>query len=428
VEHETDTLNIFFKKIITMQKLVVTMLLVFMTASLFSQSIDDVKKYAILQKWDDAKTNVDKFLSVEKNAKNAEGWYYKGYIYSELAKLPNYAGTDTRMQAFEAFKKYQELDPKNAMMKDNENVEFFGLYNAYFDEAVAKYNDKKYGDAFTDFKNALEVESYIKSKNYSYKGYSFPALDTQLTQNTALAAYLNKDSANAAVYYQKLADAKVGGENFVDIYQYLIEYFDKKGDVANRDKYFTLAKELYPKNQNWEDYDWKFAGDDPQKKEQVLAKYPNSYALYYNYAAELFNELYTSDKKPDDYSARQDKLESITQKAIDIDKTRPEANLLMARHLYNKVYDLEDAYSAIKGTKPDDVKKKNDIMGQINSNYDNMLKYANATYDIYDGMSTLKSYEKGNFKVAVNLILGYWEYKKDAAKVKQYQDKMKTLD
>ena len=65
MEHETDTLNIFFKKIITMQKLVVTMLLVFMTASLFSQSIDDVKKYAILQKWDDAKMNVDKFLSVE---------------------------------------------------------------------------------------------------------------------------------------------------------------------------------------------------------------------------------------------------------------------------------------------------------------------------------------------------------------------------
>lgn len=411
-----------------MQKLVVTMLLVFMSASLFSQTLDDVKKFAVLQKWEDAKTNVDKFLAVDKNTKNAEAWYYKGYIYSELAKLPNYATTDARMQSFEAFKKYQELDPKNALMKDNENVEFFGLYNAYFDDAVAKYNAKNYKDAFNDFKDALQVEEYVKSKNFSYKGYSFPSLDTQLIQNTALAAYLNKDSANATTYYQKLADAKVKGDNFFDIYQFLIEYYNAKNDVANRDKYFAIGKELYPTNTYWEDYEWKLAGEDPQKKEQVLAKYPKSYELYYNYAAELFNGLYTTDKKPADYDAKQAKLEEITQKAIDIDKTRPEANLLMARHLYNKVYDLEDAYGVIKGNKPDDVKKKNDLVAQMNSAYDGMLKYANAVYDIYEGKATLKPGEKGSFKVAVNLILGYWEYKKDAAKVKQYQDKMKTLD
>ncbi|MBS1918715.1 MAG: hypothetical protein JST17_00515 [Bacteroidetes bacterium] len=412
-----------------MQKLALTLLLAFMTARLFSQSIDDVKKYAILQKWEDAKTNVDKFLSVEKNTKNAEGWYYKGYIYAELAKLPNYAGTNTRMQAFEAFKKYQELDPKNEMMKENQNGEFFGLYNAYFDDGVAKYNSKNYGDAFTDFKNALMVEGYIKSKNYSYKSFSFPALDTQLTQNTALAAYLNKDSANAAAYYQKLADAKVVGENFTDIYQFLVEYFNAKNDIANRDKYLGIAKELYPKNSNWEDYEWKFAGNDPQKKDNVLAEYPNSYSLYYNYAAELFNELYTSEKKPDDYIAKQNKLDSITLKAIRIDNARPEGNLLMARHLLNEVYDMEDAYSAIKGTKPDDVKKKNDLMTKINSTYDQVgLKYAKAAYDTYNAMTTMKPYEKGNYKVAVNLLLGYWEYKKDAAKVKEFQDKMKSQD
>jgi hypothetical protein len=411
-----------------MQKLVVTMLLAFTTASLFSQTLDDVKKYAVLQKWEDAKTNVDKFLAVEKNAKNAEGWYYKGYIYSELAKLPNYAATDARMQAFEAYKKYQELDPKNTQMKENENVEFFGLYNSYFDDGVAKYNAKKYADAFNDFKNALIVEDYVKSKNYSYKGYSFPPLDTQLTQNTALAAYLSKDSANAALYYQKLADVKVKGDAYKEIYQFLAEYYAAKNDTANMDKYVAIGKELYPTDEYWEDFEWKQAGDDPKKKDQVLAKYPNSYALYYNYAAELFNTLYTGDKKPDNYSEIQDKLESVTKKAIEIKKDGTEANLLMARHLYNKVYDLEDAYGAIKGNKPDDVKKKNALIAQMNSTYDEMLKYANTVYDLFDAKTTLKPAEKGSFKVAVNLILGYWEYKKDAAKVKQYQDKMKTLD
>ncbi len=411
-----------------MQKLVLTMLLALMSASLFSQTLDDVKKFAVLQKWEDAKTNVDKFLAVDKNAKNAEAWYYKGYIYSELAKLPNYATTDVRMQSFDAFKKYQELDPKNALMKDNENVEFFGLYNSYFDDGVAKYNAKKYGDAFNDFKNALIVEDYVKSKNYSYKGYSFPALDTQLTQNTALAAYLSKDSANAAAYYQKLADAKVKGDTYKEIYEFLVDYYASKNDAANLDKYMAIGKELYPNDDYWEDFEWKQAGTDRQKKEQVLAKYPNSYSLYYNYAAELFNALYTVDKKPSDYSAIQDELESVTKKAIAINKEGPEANLLMARHLYNKVYDLEDAYGAIKGTKPDDVKKKNDLVAQMNSTYDEMLKYANAVYDIFNSKATLKPSEKGSFKVAVNLIVGYWEYKKDAAKVKEFQDKMKSLN
>lgn len=69
-----------------MQKLLLSLLLVIISASVFSQSFDDVKKYAILQKWDEAKTNVDKYLAVEKNQKNAEAWYYKGYIYSELSK------------------------------------------------------------------------------------------------------------------------------------------------------------------------------------------------------------------------------------------------------------------------------------------------------------------------------------------------------
>ncbi len=411
-----------------MQKLLLSLLLVIISASLFSQSFDDVKKYAILQKWDEAKTNVDKYLAVEKNQKNAEAWYYKGYIYSELSKQPAYAGTDIRMQAFDAFKKYQEMDPKNEMMKDGENVEYFVIYNGYFDDAVNNYNAKKYSEAFKDFKDAYTIETFIRSKNYSYKGFSFPAVDTQLIQNVALAALMNKDSAEAATYYQKLADAKIKSNNLVDNYRFLIEYYDSKGDIANRDKYLAISKEVFPDESYWEDYDWKFAGKDPQKRAEVLAKYPKSYALYYNYAAEQFNELFASEKQPADYNEKEEQLEVLTQKAIDIDKTRPEANLLMARILNNKIFDLSDAYSAIKGTKPDDVKKKNTIMSDINSTYDKLLSYATAAYDIYDKKDDLKSFEKGNFRMATNMILGYWEYKKDAAKIKLYQDKMKSLD
>ncbi len=88
---------------------------------------------------------------------------------------------------------------------------------------------------------------------------------------------------------------------------------------------------------------------------------------------------------------------------------------------------MEEASAAIKGTKPDDIKKKNELKTKIAAQYEQMLPYATAAYDIFDGKSTLKASEKGNFKVAADLITRYWESKNNKEKIKFYQDKMKEL-
>lgn len=428
-----------------MRKLILLIALFAISVSLFAQNIEDIEKYYALQKWDDAKGIVDKFLASEKNNKNAKAWYYKGVIYAECAKLPKYAGSTLRMDAFDAFKKYQELDPKNTMMKDNENVEFFSLYNFYFDDAIAKYNAKKYDSAFMVFKDAMTIEQYVHSKGYSYKGFSFAALDTQLIQNIALSAYLAKKNDEAATYYQKLADAKIKGEGFLEIYQFLVNYFQEKKDVANRDKYIAIGKELYPENEYWCDVQLKEAGDDPKarfaKYDELVNGSCGSYTICYNYSAELFNYLYTGDKRPADYTTTQAKLETVIKKALSL-KSAPEANMLMARHYYNSAYDVLDsitavikALSGIKGATAADVKKKNSLNAQkndltaiVNKKYEDMLPYAQAAYDYYDGKTGLKPSEKGNFKVAISLMQSYWDNKKDAAKIKFYQDKSKSLD
>ena len=414
-----------------MKKFILTIALTGFSASLFAQSLEDVEKYLALQRWDEAKGLVDKFLATEKNAKNAKGWYYKGYIYAELAKDQKYAGTNIKMEALNAYKKYQELDPKNAMMKDNQNVELFSLYNAYFDDAVSKYNLKKYDEAFQSFKNAMAVEQYVQGKGYSFNGFAFAALDTQLIQNTALAAYLAKKNDDAAFYYRKLADAKVGGENFQEVYQFLVEHFAEKGDKANKIKYLELGKKLYPQSDYWCDSELEEAGAETKKRfakyDEMIAGSCGSFAICYNYAAELFNYLYTGDQKPADYIAMQGKLETVIKKAYAI-KPGAEANLLMARHLYNIVFDIQDSITAIKGANPEDVKKKTALTAQLNKKYNELLPYALAVEDLYGGKTGLKNKEKGDLKVALNLILSYWENKKDQAKVKEYSDKMKAVE
>lgn len=419
-----------------MRKLIFTALLASFALTMYAQDIDDIKDLVGKQQWDKAKDQIDKYLANEKNAKKPDGWYYKGVIYNEIAKSDKYKsilnGADGRMQAFEALKKYVELDPKNIKGTIEQNVRFFDIYNGYFDQAAAAFNAKNYDTAFVNFRNAGIIEEYVAGKGFSYNNFSFPKLDTSLIQNTAVSALMAKKNDEAAMYYQKLADAKIKGNNLLEMYQFLVQHYNDKGDKANRDKYLAIGRELYPENEFWCEVQLKDAGTDKQK---IFAKYDellsgstcNGYTMYYNYSAELFNYLFTQEKKPADYKEAYAKLQDVLKKAIAV-KSTPEANLLMARATYNGIYDLEDAMTAIKGTKPDDVKKKNDLKGQIAAKYNDMLPYAQAAYDLYAAKPSLKPGEKGNFKVATDLLTRYYEAKKDAAKVKMYQDKLKEMN
>lgn len=417
-----------------MRKLIFSTLFAVAILGASAQSIDDIKDNIGKQQWDKAKEQIDKYLANEKNAKKADGWYYKGAIYNEVAKSEKYkallGSTDGRMEAFNALKKYVELEPKNTLGVLEQNVRFFDIYNGYFDMAATGFNAKNYDQAFENFKNAMVVEEYVSSKGFTYNNFSFPKLDTSLILNTAISAGQAKKTDEAMVYYQKLADAKIAGPAYLEIYQQLVQYYNEKGDKATRDKYLAIGRELYPDDDYWTEIELRDAGTDKKalfaKYDELLGKYPSKYVLHYNYAAELFNYLFTQDKKPADYNEQYAKIQDVLKKAIAI-KATPEANLLLARTLYNGVYDFEEASSAIKGTKPDDIKKKNELKTKIAAQYEQMLPYATAAYDIFDGKSTLKASEKGNFKVAADLITRYWESKNNKEKIKFYQDKMKEL-
>ena len=69
-----------------MQKILFTALLAVLSLGLYAQKIDDVKKLISESKWEEAKVKIDAFMANEKNASKAEGWYYKGVVYNELAK------------------------------------------------------------------------------------------------------------------------------------------------------------------------------------------------------------------------------------------------------------------------------------------------------------------------------------------------------
>ena len=351
-----------------MQRFLLSLLILLGSSRLFAQTIEDIEGQLAKGELDKAKASVDAFLTKEKNAVKADGWWYKGVVYNEIAKSDKFKTLvpDGRMEAFTAFKKYYELDPKAIRASLEQHVRLFDLYNGYFDLGVSNFSASKFDEAYSSFKNALAVEEYISGKNYEYNGFKFPVFDTTLNQNIALSAYRAKREDEAVVYYKKIAERKIAGKDNVDVYQLLIEYYKKKNDVAEREKYLQLGRELFPADDRWyqlelEDVDEKDKKALFVKYEELMPKYPDKFAISYNYAVELFNYAYTAEKKPADYKDIQAKLENALKRTLAAKKDYPEANVLMARHYYNIIYDIQDELALIKTNTPADQKKKADI-------------------------------------------------------------------
>src|SRR6476469_6391984 len=97
-----------------MKRIVISSLLLLTTLGMFAQVANKAKDLLKANKLQEAKAEIDKVLANEKNAANAEAWFYKGKIYSSLGNdTTNRMGADDlKWEGFEAFKKYITLDSK----------------------------------------------------------------------------------------------------------------------------------------------------------------------------------------------------------------------------------------------------------------------------------------------------------------------------
>jgi hypothetical protein len=416
-----------------MKSIVIALIATFFTVNLTAQTVEEIKDLASKKQWEKAKEAVDKYLANEKNTKKGDGFYIKAVIYNSVSRDENLSAKfpDAREEAFNAYKKYLELDKDAFEGKINMNAILFDVASGYLTNATNAFNTKKFDEALNDFLKAEKVQEYIVQKNFTYGNFAFPAYDTQLYLNIAAAAVNAKKEDIALAYYEKIAEKKIKGESYVEIYRYLVNEFDKKGDKVKMAKYLAIGKELYPEDEFWCQIG---LADVWEEKRKLFAKFEElingscaTYTNYYNYAVELYNYSFVQEKRPEDFATLQLKIPELIKKAQAI-KPSVETNMLMTRYYFGHINDLFDASNAIKGGKPEDVKKKADINAQLNKRYEEMIPYAMAAYEELNSKTTLKAGEKGNLKVVLNMIIEYWERKKNTAKMKEFQDKLKSIE
>lgn len=421
-----------------MKKSILVIIAAILVQGLVAQDVKKVKDALTNNKLQEAKTLIDQILANPKNQKNAEAWYLKGKTYSAIAasKTEQASVPDARMQALDAVKKSLEIDKNSATLyltMDNYQP-VFNLYTSGFELGAAQYNEEKYADALGTFKQTNTVGDYIFSQ-----GWGLYKLDTTITYYSALAAMNAKNQPEAISYFSKLADANVGGPRnpeFATPYRYLAKYYYDQKDEANMMKYISAGRKLYPADDYLPLLELDYVREKGDKTalfakyDEILASSPDNFDVTIDYATELFSETHVTEagKRPADYDARCAKIESLYKKAISLKPDSYEAKLSLGKHYYNMMLIKEEDAKAIKGTKPEDVKKKADINAEVMTTVDKAIPYLEEVFNHYDTAGKLKTGERSNFKSACSLLSYCYGKKKDAAKVTFYEKKYDEAD
>ena len=420
-----------------------SLLLLIMLSGLFAQDAKKLKTYLDAKQFDKAKAEVD--AAILKNPADPVALYYKSKVYAELAADPQFKASvpDAREQAFDAFKKAVDTDKENKvflLLTQDRYKPIFDVYQGYYDAGVIAFNSGANGNkadfdqALTLFKNSDMVGRYIFSKKWALS-----EIDTQLVLTVGKAAINAGKKEEAVIWLKKLADANITGTlndktSYQLPYQWLSFYYKDAKDDANFLKYISLGKKNFPKDDYYDavmldyyrdkkDYDALF-----KKYDEIVAAYPDSMQYHFNYANEGFIYIYNSDAGTK-INNKETLLKNVgieLQKALAIKPNDINTNWMLGQYYYNAGIDVKEMANLVRGTKPEDVKKKADLNAQAKEIFSKAIPYADKALSTLEGSN--KKSDKSKYKSIVDLMQRIYSSLNQSDKAKSYQVKYDTAD
>jgi tetratricopeptide (TPR) repeat protein len=425
-----------------MKKMFLTALLAVVGFLSQAQKLEKAKDLLTRKKYTDAKTEIDNVLAVDKNKTSSDAWYIKAKIYGAIANDSTLKSTvpDARNTAFEAMKQYLELEnkekdaaKKNIQLTLDNNAPLVEMYSGYSKDAASFYNASNYNDALVNFKKSLEVFDLMASR-----GLINMKLDTTTTLYAGISAEKAQKPDDAAVYYGKIAENKAKGEGFVEIYKWLADYYRRKDDVANANKFATLGKEVYPNDPFWTGFELDLARekgtkDDLFKKyEQVIKENPDNYLFLFNYGVELYQTGYDPDvtKRPSNSKELIEKAVEVMTKTLEKKPDYANANMVLGQIFYNQGVEINNENKNIRpqnGVKltPDQLKKKDELRAETSKKFDQAVPYLTKVDEVLDSQGKLKMEDKDNLKNALDLLIIINEEKANQLEQKKRQAEAK---
>ncbi|MFL9484164.1 hypothetical protein ACI6Q2_15390 [Chitinophagaceae bacterium LWZ2-11] len=434
-----------------------------------AQDFKNVQKAVLLKQTENAKTEIDNVMKDPKAQAKPEGWMYKAEIYAAIYKDPalKVKYPNAEVVADEAFQKYAQLDPSYKIMKDNGAQQAaFDLYGTSFNNGIRTFNSKHWDSASYFFKYAVAYSDVIFKNKWSE--------NTNIAFDTTSILYAGYSSQNAQKpelalgYYTRLADNKVKGEGYNDIYKYILVSYSNQKNLDQFNKYLAIAKELYPKD-NWEEYELDYFNRN-YSLEQKAALYDKEDAagtisfLKYMHYGDAFANPSKEDKAALD-SAKladyQDKASDAFKKASLKDATDGLSPFNVGVIAYTKfgIYDdrmrdnrkkLQDlnsnrpvekdpkkktAADAAFKAQADEIKAANATLEKpMLAEADKSIEWLEKAYNILKDKATRTNTEKNLLNKSVDFLANLYSYKRDALKGKDpkmydvYDAKYKQFD
>jgi hypothetical protein len=423
-----------------MKSILLTVFIFVISLGLSAQSLDKAKELLKANKLTDAKTQIDGFLADAKNQKNADGWYQKSKIYEAIASNDQLKAQypDARADALVALKNYVQFDDKKLIQLQIDQYKPINeIYQSYFQLGAAQYNSGKYEDALQNFKGAIDASSFMTEK-----GWINMKIDTTSNLYAGISAEKAKKRDSAAIYYGKLADAKIAGGNMSEIYKWLSNYYSAdKNDETDALKYSGYGKELYPADTTWKDIEVNVYENELDRNrksgskdslfaayEHVISKFPDNNIFLYNYGLEMYQYASDTSKKVANAEELINKSKDALNKSLQIKPDYPQAALILGEISFNEAVDLQAKARAVKGSTPDLIKKRNDLKEQAMKKYDESVPYFQKVEQDLGPKGKLKMDDKIALRNAYDSLITIYEQKKQKDKSDAYTLKFNSVD
>jgi hypothetical protein len=422
-----------------MRRLFLTGFLAMVGMGLFAQSVDKAKELLKAGKIADAKTQIDGALATDKNQKIADAWYTKLKVYNAIAANDQLRAQfpDARDQAFDALKKYVDLDEKDKkllLLQMDGYKPINEIYQGYFQIGANDYNGGKYDDALKNFTGAIAASGYMNAK-----GWTKLPIDTTSTLYAGISAEKANKKDTAAVYYGRLADARIStinGTNMIDIYKWLVDFYNTRKDDANTQKYLRLAETQYPDDLFWPSTRLDILREKGNKDslfveyDTIVAHFPKNHLFFFNFGLELYqfaNDT-SSGHRIASYDALIAKSQDMLKKCLEIQPDYPQAALVLGQISYNAAVDLQASTKKIPGKAPDDIKKRADLRIAAGKKFDEAIPYFEMVDKDLGSKGKLKMDEKSSLKDAYDLLINIYQEKKIKDKEDLYTNKFNNVD
>jgi tetratricopeptide (TPR) repeat protein len=313
---------------------------------------------------DKAKDAIDQALTNESTKDWFNTYFAKGKLCQATfdSKDPKIKALypDPLAEAYTAYQKAMELDPKGTVKKRIITGSIFNnLAISLYNQGSSRFEAKDYAGALQSFQTQIKItESDI------YVG----AVDTGMYYNAGLAAVNSAKYNDAIKYFEKCAEMKYMG---ITPYFQMSETYLSLGDTAKAETVLTGLSSKFPNDKNVTlqliDLYIKSGKNEEAQKYIKVAKEndPNNFSLYF--AAGI---IYLNQNKYDEA------IPELT-KSIEIKGDLFDTQYGLGAAYINKAADMFKAANDIM-----DVKKYSDAIDQANTVYAKALPYMEKAHEL----------------------------------------------